>query len=78
LLVVDLSGLVVDNEVAPIEVLDVDSRAAERLDKGDGALDPQVSALPLKVVVLVLLQHQDNVTRQHARLLSNVQFLMEK
>mmetsp|Transcript_114720 Transcript_114720/g.370890 ORF Transcript_114720/g.370890 Transcript_114720/m.370890 type:complete len:532 (-) Transcript_114720:8-1603(-) len=58
----DLAGRGLDEQLAAVQVRELDLEAAERLHEGDPALDEEVSALALEVSVLLLLQHEHDIS----------------
>merc|ERR1719352_1264901 len=65
----DLARVRLDHEDAPVEMLDLQGVAAERLRQGDVALDVEVRVLADKPLVLLLLQHEDDVAWVRVRVL---------
>jgi hypothetical protein len=65
----DVTGGVLDQEVAPVQLPEDEVEAAQCLRQGDGAIHEQVVAAPLERVVRLLVQDYDDVAGFHVGLL---------
>mmetsp|Transcript_49719 Transcript_49719/g.140158 ORF Transcript_49719/g.140158 Transcript_49719/m.140158 type:complete len:544 (-) Transcript_49719:46-1677(-) len=65
----DLAGGCLDEQLPPVEVRELELEAAQRLHERDVPVDEQVGALPPKLRVVGLLQHEDHVAGVRVRVL---------